>query len=149
MKANVREGVAARLSCLTDAVLRGGGTSVHAFLEDEGVTVGQLKALRVLEGHDDAVSVGGLAAGLSLSLPTASRIVDALTRHGWVERRVCSEDRRARDLVLTEAGRELVERFAAARAADVRVFVDNLSEAQCRRLDAALSSLDLDVAVPA
>jgi len=143
MKATSRGELASQLACLVDAVSRGAGSSVHAFLEEAAVTPGQLKALMVLSERDAPISIGGLADDLSLSLPSVSRIVDAMTRQGWVERRVCAEDRRARDLVITDAGREVVRRFAEARAADVRVFVDGLSEAQCRRLAAALGELAL------
>lgn len=114
---------------------------MHRLLDESDTTPGQMKALLSLADHDEAISVGELAHDLRLSLPTVSRIVDGLTRRGWVERRVCLEDRRARHLVMTEAGRELVRSFARARASDVRVFVNQLSAAQRRRLGAALAGL--------
>jgi MarR family transcriptional regulator, transcriptional regulator for hemolysin len=149
MKATNPEDLAARLVCLMDAVARGGGTSVHRLLEEVGVSPGQVKAVLILSGREEPISVGDLGHDLSLSLPTVSRLVDVLARRGWIERQVCSEDRRTRHLLLTATGREFVRQFSAARAADVRVFVERLSKAQCRHLAAALSELELELSAVA
>ncbi len=149
VKANDVEELATRLYRLTEVLYRRSGTSALAVLEESGTTAGQMKALLVLSGRDRPVSVGELAEGLSLSLPTASRTADALRRRGFVQRRVCSKDRRARDLALTPSGGELVVRFTDARVADIRAVVDGLSPEQRERLSAALSELGVEAPVAA
>jgi DNA-binding MarR family transcriptional regulator len=52
-----------------------------------------------------------MAADLFLDKSTASRVVSALDRKGYVERRPHPEDRRAIQLVVTPAGRELHDRI--------------------------------------
>jgi len=47
-----------------------------------------------------------LAARLAIDAVTAGQIATALEQHGWVERRVDERDRRARRLLLTDAGRQ-------------------------------------------
>ncbi|HEV2734025.1 MAG TPA: MarR family transcriptional regulator [Longimicrobiaceae bacterium] len=74
------------------------------------VSVSQCYALEavVLEGP---LGVNDLAARLYLDKSTTSRVVDALEKKGYVERRESPEDRRAVRLVATPAGRELHARI--------------------------------------
>jgi DNA-binding MarR family transcriptional regulator len=74
------------------------------------VSVSQCYALEatVLEGP---LGVNDLAARLYLDKSTTSRVVDALEKKGYVERRESPEDRRAVRLVATAAGRELHARI--------------------------------------
>jgi DNA-binding MarR family transcriptional regulator len=74
------------------------------------VSVSQCYALEaiVLEGP---LGLNELAARLYLDKSTASRVVDALEKKGYAERRARPEDRRALRLVATEAGRELYARI--------------------------------------
>ncbi len=74
------------------------------------VSVSQCYALEavVLEGP---LGVNDLAARLYLDKSTASRVVDALEKKGYVERRTHAEDRRAVRLVATAAGHDLHARI--------------------------------------
>ena len=74
------------------------------------VSVTQCYALEaiVLEGP---LGVNDLAARLYLDKSTTSRVVDALEKKGYVERRASEEDRRALRLVATAAGRDLHARI--------------------------------------
>ncbi len=147
MNANDRQLLAERLSAFTAHVLRHSGTGFVALIEQTGLRPTQLKALFGLSAQEQAISIGRLAELLDASQPTASRITAALEARGLVEAAVASEDRRARSLRLTASGRALVARLAAARAADIRVFVDALGAEHCERLAGALSDLELE-AVP-
>jgi DNA-binding MarR family transcriptional regulator len=149
VKANDVEPLALRLHHLVEVLRERSGTSALALLEERGVTPAQMKALLVLSHRPEPVSVSELAESLSLSAPSASRTADALSQRGLVERRICTEDRRARDLALTASGRELVERITDARVADLRVVVEGLSPAQRERLRAALSALGLEAPLAA
>lgn len=74
------------------------------------VSVSQCYALEavVLEGP---MGLNDLAARLYLDKSTASRVVDALEKKGYVERRTHAEDRRALQLVATAEGRGLHARI--------------------------------------
>ena len=79
-----------------------------------------------------------------------SRLSHHLTRmaqRGLVEREACSADTRYADIVLTEAGRDAIDRAAALHVAHVRrYFIDALTPEQLDALDgicdAVLSQLD-------
>lgn len=149
VNANSVDELAERLYRLTEGLARRSGTSTLRVLEDSGATPAQMKALIALSRGDGALSVGELAGALSLSVPTASRTAEALHRLGFVERRVGTEDRRARELGLTPAGEDLVRRVSTARVADLRVVVESLDDEQRERLNAALTELGIGSPVAA
>jgi DNA-binding MarR family transcriptional regulator len=60
--------------------------------------------------------VGALAGAAGISPPTATRMVDLLTREGLVERRASDEDRRCVLVDLTDDGRRALD----AKRRDVR-----------------------------
>ena len=97
----------------------------------------QVKALVMLE-DGGVLSVGDLAASLSLSPAAASRAVEGLVRRGMVERRECAEDRRSRLLELRPDGREVLRAVAEARLARLEAFLAGVPEAQLAALNAAL-----------
>ncbi len=70
------------------------------------VSVTQCYALDALAGRG-GMTLNDLAARLYLDKSTASRVVDALERKGYVVRAVHPEDRRAVLVEATEAGRTL------------------------------------------
>ncbi|HSO98280.1 MAG TPA: MarR family transcriptional regulator [Solirubrobacteraceae bacterium] len=146
MKATITdvEQLGDRLACLVDAISRTGGTALLCLLEDQSITVGQMKALLVLSGNAEPASIGHLARELSLSLPTVSRLVESLVRRGWAERRIHATDRRTRDVLLTAEGDGLVSEMAEARAEDTRVFLERLTPVQRRRLAELLAELPLE-----
>lgn len=76
------------------------------------VSVTQCYALEALAEHD-SLTLNGLAAHLYLDKSTASRVVDALEKKGYVERGEDAADRRSLKLEPTAAGRSLVNRIRA------------------------------------
>jgi len=131
--------LAEALNGLIVEVHRNSGTSTVRVLEESGVTAAQFKTLASLGGS--GTSVSGLAARLDVTQPTASRLVAALAAKGLVAAAVSARDRRSRELTVTPAGRALLRRLDAARVADLRVYVDQLSPGQAARLADALASL--------
>lgn len=75
----------------------------------EGLTMPQLRALFYL-GRFGSVSVGQVAAGLGISQPSATETLEKLVRHGLVERKPDASDRRIVQNVLSERGREMIDR---------------------------------------
>ena len=84
------------------------------------------------------LTVKELAASLGLSLPGASRAVDALVGRGLLGRREDPGDRRQKRLCCTVDGREALRRLDEGRLAGLSAFAATLPAAQCRRLSGAL-----------
>ena len=97
----------------------------------------QIKALFLLE-QGGTRSVKEIAAGLSLSLPAASRAVDGMVQKGFVAREESADDRRCRLVSLTDKGREAIERVLSARRAVLLEVAAEIPDADRTALHAAL-----------
>jgi len=91
-----------------------------------------------------------IAERVLLSRSGLTRLVDRLVRHGLLVREAVPDDARGSFAVLTEAGRDLLERSRATHLAGVReLFLDRLSEVEQQQLgaifDRVLAGPDLDV----
>ena len=75
----------------------------------EGMTMPQLRVLFFV-GRSGPVSVGQIASGLGISQPSATETLDKLVCKGLVERSPDATDRRIVRSVLTEKGKELIDR---------------------------------------
>ena len=93
------------LSQVSALLARTGGRS----LDPWNVTWPQALSLLVLAEQDAPISATRLVEQLGLGRTAMTSVVDRLERNGWVQRRPSPVDRRTADLVLTDAGRELVE----------------------------------------
>jgi DNA-binding MarR family transcriptional regulator len=81
----------------------------NAVLQDvePGLTFRQYRILlRVVEGETTITAIGKHA---TITLPAISESVDGLVRKGLLERHTDTRDRRAANLVLTEAGRRALD----------------------------------------
>jgi DNA-binding MarR family transcriptional regulator len=74
-----------------------------------GLSMPHIRVLFFL-GKSGPSSVGDVAAGVGVSQPSATETLDKLVRHGLVERRPDTADRRVVRNALTAAGREMVDR---------------------------------------
>jgi DNA-binding MarR family transcriptional regulator len=112
-------------------------------LEESGLTLTQLKVLTALApgSHGEPKAAKDIAARTGASLPTVSRAVDVLVRGGLVRRDEDAEDRRVRNLALTDEGERLARQLLAARMLGLATFIGNLTQAQRRKLSTALASL--------
>jgi len=84
----------------------------------EDVTLTQYRSLVVLASRGPQ-GVASLAEAVAVTPPTASRLVDRLVRKGLVRRRTDRNDRRQVRIVLTEAGRELVQLVTERRRQEI------------------------------
>ena len=112
------------------------GVGAYAIFEELDLTLTQVKALCALS--DAELTVKELAERLGLSLPGASRAVDALVDRKLIGRREDTADRRMKRLRCTDAGRAALERLDEARLAGLEKFTATLPPAQAKRLSAAL-----------
>jgi DNA-binding MarR family transcriptional regulator len=122
-------------------LMRGSAPHAYRLLEELDLTITQMKAMHSLSDCGCEISVKDLADRLGLSLPGASRTVDALLRRGWAERREDEEDRRMKRVGITDAGRAVVERIDSARLAGLEQYTAGLSPEQRAALASALSDL--------
>lgn len=112
------------------------GVATYAIFEELDLTLTQVKALTALSS--DELTVKELAERLGLSLPGASRAVDALVDRDLIARREDSADRRMKRLRCTEAGRVSLQRLDEVRLAGLEQFTAKLPAGQAERLSAAL-----------
>ncbi len=90
------------------------------------VSVTQCYAVETLV-KQGALRLQVLAEEMFLDKSTASRVIDALERKGYVSRVEDDEDRRAVKIRVTEAGRELYEKIRGDLIAEERAVIGNLS----------------------
>ena len=128
--------LAASLLTVWRRVLQQGGVDTYAIFEELDITLTQVKALAALT--DDELTVKELAERLGLSLPGASRAVDALVGRALLDRREDAEDRRMKRLRCTDAGRAALTRLDEAKLQGLEAFAATLPAAQRKRLIAAL-----------
>ena len=90
------------------------------------VSVTQCYAVETLI-KQGALRLQVLAEEMFLDKSTASRVIDALERKGYVSRVEDDEDRRAVKIQATQAGRELYEKIRGDLIAEERAMIENLS----------------------
>ncbi len=122
-------------------LMRGSSEQMYALIAELDVSITQMKTLHVLTDTERELSVKQLSDKLGLSLPGASRIVDALLRRGWVERREDSDDRRMKRIAITPDGRVILERIETARLAGLEQYAASLTPEQRTILSSALADL--------
>ena len=106
---------------------------------DHDVTLPQYRTLVVL-AYGGSTRLADLAATLSVSPSTATRMCDRLVRKGLVTRTRDDIDRREVKLDVTNEGRQLVEQVMERRRAEVRTI---LSDIPAGSRSALVSSLHL------
>jgi MarR family 2-MHQ and catechol resistance regulon transcriptional repressor len=104
------------------------------------VSVAQCYGLEALV-REGPLTLGGLAERLYLEKSTASRVVDALERKGYVTRAAHPGDRRALQLRVTPTGRRLVERIRVSLVEDARAVLEGLSPSLRREAASFLDRL--------
>jgi len=132
---------AAELLELWHHLMRGSSEQMYALIAELDISITQMKTLHVLAEGGSEVSVKELSDRLGLSLPGASRIVDALMRRGWLERREDPDDRRMKRIGITAEGRKALDRIETARLAGLEDYAASLTPEQRTRLSSALSDL--------
>jgi DNA-binding MarR family transcriptional regulator len=128
--------LAGQLLALWRGVMSGSSVGAYAIFEELELTLTQVKALTALSGAE--LTVKELAERLGLSLPGASRAVDALVARELIGRREDTADRRMKRLRCTAAGLHALERLDEARLAGLESFTAALPPAQRKRLSGAL-----------
>ena len=109
-----------------------------------GVTPQQYQVLRVLS-DSPSLCHGQLAGALGLDKPTATRLVQALQRKGWVEVSPHACDGRKLRLDLSPSGRDLVARLADFRTHVRERIEEGLDEGERQAIRSLLHKLKLNL----
>jgi DNA-binding MarR family transcriptional regulator len=93
------------------------------------LSVPQFRALGYISRHPQT-SLSGVAEHAGLSVPAASRLVDALVDKQLVERSVSATDRRQISLQLSERGSDLLARTRQRTRSELAAMLAALSESE-------------------
>lgn len=104
------------------------------------LTAAQTSAINTLADHGP-MRMGELAEREAIRMPTATSVIDGLTKHDLVERRPDPADRRAVLVGLTEHGRDVVERIRLSRDVALTDALADLSPEHLEALEAAAPAL--------
>ena len=104
------------------------------------LTPGEFGVLEALY-HKGPLLLGALREKTLVSSGGVTYLVDRLAERGLVEREPCPEDRRASYAVLTDDGRDLMERIFPAHARAMERAVSGLSDDEKRRAVELLKKL--------
>ncbi len=84
----------------------------NQILKSYGLSSQQYNILRILRGqYPTPATVNLLKDRMLDKMSNASRLVEKLRSKSYIERRICSDDRRAVDIVLTQKGLKQLERL--------------------------------------
>jgi DNA-binding MarR family transcriptional regulator len=110
-------------------------------VEPLGVTLGQLRVLRILASADEPLRHGSLAQRLGVVPRSVTSVVDALVEAGAVTRTPDPTDRRASLVAPTAAGRRLLASGGHARRRSAEKVLGQLSDREVVALRRILTHL--------
>ena len=114
---------------------------VHAIAEGK-VSLSKLKLLHILaRPHSRPPRVRQVASLLELDPSPTSRLLNELDQERLVDRVEDEDDGRVRRVIITPAGRELLERLDRARIRQLEQFVRSLNTEERRLLRGAVGEL--------
>lgn len=108
---------------------------------DARLTVTQFHCLRAIAAKHGTAKTTHLARQLQVTAPSMTRTIDSLVERGLVLRQAEPADRRTISLILTEPGRELMDRYQVEIHARLRDLIAVLDPSQKQRLLAATGDL--------
>ena len=102
------------LALLSGHINRTASPDMFRVLGEVGLSFTQMKALFVLEEHDE-MSVKDVSGHLAMSFPAMSRSIDGLVQRGYVDPPRVRQRPALQAVALLPAGREVLGRVIAAR----------------------------------
>ncbi len=110
-------------------------------LKPYGLSPQQYNILRILRGqHPNPATVQLIKERMLDRMSNVSRLVEKLRQKGLVERRTCPSDRRAVDVVITDAGLQLLEALDREEETWLEA-LRNLTPEEASRLNELLDKL--------
>lgn len=106
-----------------------------------GITLPQFNVLRILRGqYPKPATVNLLIERMLDKTSNASRIIDKLETKGLATRKQCPSDRRSVDILITDAGLELLKKMDAAMETQ-QIGFQNLTEQEAVELNRLLDKI--------
>jgi len=110
-------------------------------LKPYGLSLPQYNVLRILRGqYPNPVKVADITERMLDKMSNASRLVDKLLAKGLVQRSECPNDRRAVDVLITEAGLDLLKQLDQSQS-DWDQRLKTLTEEEADQLSHLLDKL--------
>ncbi len=105
------------------------------------ITVQQFNVLRILRGqHPDPSTVGLIKERMIDKMSDASRIVERLRQKGLVDRKVCPNDRRAVEILISQKGLDLLNELDNYEDVFDK-YLTNLNSSQIKELNSLLDKI--------
>lgn len=122
--------------------------AVDAEMRLIGLTEATWRPLIYLRSLGEGVRQKELATAMSIEGPSLVRLLDSLERRGFIERREDENDRRARGIHLTRAGRELAVRAARIGNGLQKRLMESVPAADLEVCERVLETLERELEEP-
>ena len=111
-------------------------------LKTHKITEAQYNVLRILRGNRQSItsSIGYIKERMLDRNSDVSRIVDKLYGLQYVERKECPNDRRQKEVSITEKGLELLSKMDKSEK-QVVTFLKNLNDSEIKKLNKLLDKI--------
>ena len=109
--------------------------------ENHDITNAQFNILRILRGqHPEPVSINILKERMLDKMSDTSRLVERLRVKGFVNRKICKEDRRKSDVKITDKGLKLLKSLDYIDDSFANIF-NNINKSEAKDLNNLLDKL--------
>jgi DNA-binding MarR family transcriptional regulator len=131
-----------RIGVLLHDVARMRKTIFDQAVKDMGITRAQWWALSNLSRHKtDGMNQSDLARALYVGKPTIGGLIDRLTEKGMVERRSHGDDRRVKNIYITDHGYDLIHYMSPIAASLNTVFLEGIDDQDIAVAEAVLQKM--------
>ncbi len=114
---------------------------IKVYLEHYGISLPQYNILRIIHGsHPQPLTTSVIASRMLDKASDASRIVERLHKKGWVEKKVCENDKRLVDVIMTQEGLDLMKKLNQTND-QLDGIISNLTEKDTRLLNNLLDKM--------
>lgn len=114
---------------------------LKAILAEDDITMQQFNILRILRGSDPKpLSTLTIRERMLDKMSDTSRIVDRLVLKGWVDKKMCTTDKRLVDVFITKEGKKVLERIDK-KSATMNSTTSALSDEELTTLNLLLDKL--------
>ncbi len=124
----------------SEVFMRRSGRDFRGFMDETGLSFSQLNILMRLY-HGGKCGVSEIGERLGITNAAASQSIDRLVNLGLIKRSEDPEDRRAKQLDLTQQGQALIEKGVEIRSQWIEGLTNALTSAQQDMIIAALTLL--------
>ncbi len=111
------------------------------FAKEHNLSITQIMALRQLYYRGETCSVSAIGERLGISNAAASQLLDKLVQRGLVLRKEDPHDRRSKQIMLTEAGENLLRESMRSQRAWMETLSQRLTPQEARQIAQALELL--------